>query len=69
MNRLEWKQPLLGCTGAVIFGTVLPLYSYSLGSLPEVYFLTDDGLIHSKTRLYSLVFLGIAVVCITTNIV
>ncbi|KAF0891678.1 hypothetical protein E2562_010895 [Oryza meyeriana var. granulata] len=69
MNRPEWKQALLGCTGAVVFGAVLPLYSYSLGSLPEVYFLADDGLIRSKTRLYSLVFLGIAVVCITANIV
>uniref|UniRef100_A0A0E0KRZ6 Multidrug resistance protein n=1 Tax=Oryza punctata TaxID=4537 RepID=A0A0E0KRZ6_ORYPU len=69
MNRPEWKQALLGCTGALVFGAVLPLYSYSLGSLPEVYFLADDGLIRSKTRLYSLVFLGIAVVCITANIV
>ncbi|XP_062225944.1 ABC transporter B family member 15-like [Phragmites australis] len=69
MNRPEWKQALLGCAGAIIFGAVLPLYSYSLGSLPEVYFLGDDGLIRSKTRLYSLVFLGIAIVCITANIV
>ncbi|KAL6650917.1 hypothetical protein ACP70R_009842 [Stipagrostis hirtigluma subsp. patula] len=69
MNRPEWKQALLGCAGAVVYGAVLPLYSYSLGSLPEVYFLGDDGLIRSKTRLYSLVFLGIAIVCIAANIV
>ncbi|CAL5068508.1 unnamed protein product [Urochloa decumbens] len=69
MNRPEWKQALLGCAGAVIFGAVLPLYSYSLGSLPEVYFLGDNDLIRSKTRLYSLVFFGIAIVCITANIV
>uniref|UniRef100_A0A0D9W6B3 Multidrug resistance protein n=1 Tax=Leersia perrieri TaxID=77586 RepID=A0A0D9W6B3_9ORYZ len=69
MNRPEWKQAVLGCAGAVVFGAVLPLYSYSLGSLPEVYFLADQGQIRSKTRLYSLVFLGIAVVCITANIV
>uniref|UniRef100_J3LYZ0 Multidrug resistance protein n=1 Tax=Oryza brachyantha TaxID=4533 RepID=J3LYZ0_ORYBR len=68
MNRPEWKQALLGCAGAVVFGAVLPLYSYSLGSLPEVYFLADDALIRSKTRLYSLIFLAIAVVCITANI-
>ncbi|PUZ47678.1 hypothetical protein GQ55_7G185700 [Panicum hallii var. hallii] len=69
MNRPEWKQALLGCAGAVVFGAVLPLYSYSLGSLPEVYFLGDNDLIRSKTRLYSLVFFGIAIVCITANIV
>ncbi|GJN27254.1 hypothetical protein PR202_gb15259 [Eleusine coracana subsp. coracana] len=69
MNRPEWKQALLGCAGAVVFGAVMPLYSYSLGSLPEVYFLGDDGLIRSKTRLYSLVFFGIAIVCIVANIV
>jgi len=50
MNRPEWKQALLGCAGAVVFGAVLPLYSYSLGSLPEVYFLGDNDLIRSKTR-------------------
>ncbi|KAF8703485.1 hypothetical protein HU200_032293 [Digitaria exilis] len=69
MNRPEWKQAVLGCAGAIVFGAVLPLYSYSLGSLPEVYFLGDDHLIRSKTRLYSLVFFGIAIVCITANIV
>ena len=102
MNRPEWRQALLGCTGAIVFGTVLPLYSYSLGALPEVYFLGDDHLIRSKTRyramcpsvlcsliqiaechgdvsddclnsvlnrLYSLVFFGIAIVCITASIV
>lgn len=50
MNRPEWKQALLGCAGAIVFGAVLPLYSYSLGALPEVYFLGDDDLIRSKTR-------------------
>ncbi|RCV34183.1 hypothetical protein SETIT_7G140300v2 [Setaria italica] len=69
MNQPEWKQALLGCAGAIVFGAVLPLYSYSLGSLPEVYFLGDNDLIRSKTRLYSLVFFGIAIVCITANIV
>ncbi|CAN6239885.1 unnamed protein product [Urochloa humidicola] len=69
MNQPEWKQALLGCAGAIVFGAVLPLYSYSLGSLPEVYFLGDNELIRSKTRLYSLVFVGIAIVCITANIV
>ncbi|KAJ1254407.1 hypothetical protein BS78_K067300 [Paspalum vaginatum] len=68
MNRPEWKQALLGCTGAIIYGCVMPLYSYSLGALPEVYFLGDDHLIRSKTRLYSLVFFGISIVCIATNI-
>ena len=50
MNRPEWKQALLGCAGAIVFGAVLPLYSYSLGALPEVYFLGDDHLIRTKTR-------------------
>ncbi|PNT61308.1 ABC transporter B family member 15 [Brachypodium distachyon] len=69
MNRPEWKQAVLGCAGAVVFGAVLPLYSYSLGALPAVYFLPDEALIRSKIRAYSLIFLAIAVVCITANIV
>ncbi|CAM0904144.1 unnamed protein product [Alopecurus aequalis] len=69
MNRPEWKQALLGCAGAIIFGAVLPLYSYSLASLPGVYFLGDAALIRAKTNVFSLVFLAIAVVCITANIV
>jgi ATP-binding cassette subfamily B (MDR/TAP) protein 1 len=67
MNRPEWKQALLGCAGAVIFGAVLPLYSYSLGSLPAVYFLGDNALIREKTRVFSLAFLAIAIVCITAG--
>uniref|UniRef100_A0ACD5URQ8 Uncharacterized protein n=1 Tax=Avena sativa TaxID=4498 RepID=A0ACD5URQ8_AVESA len=69
MNRPEWKQGLLGCAGAVIFGAVLPLYSYSLGSLPAVYYLGDAALIRAKTKVFSLAFLAIATVCITANIV
>ncbi|KAI5014589.1 hypothetical protein ZWY2020_055979 [Hordeum vulgare] len=69
MNRPEWKQALLGCAGAVIFGAVMPLYSYIMGSLPAVYFLSDHDLIRAKTRVYSLIFLAIAIVCITANIV
>jgi ATP-binding cassette subfamily B (MDR/TAP) protein 1 len=68
MNRPEWKQALLGCAGAIIYGGVLPLYSYSLGSLPAVYFVGDNALLREKTRLFSLVFLAISIVCITANI-
>ncbi|KAJ6813392.1 putative multidrug resistance protein [Iris pallida] len=69
LNAPEWKQALLGCTGASIFGGVQPAYSYALGSMISVYFLKDHDEIKSRTTTYSLVFLALAVLSLLLNIV
>ncbi|KAL5722395.1 ABC-type xenobiotic transporter [Ranunculus cassubicifolius] len=68
LNIPEWKQALLGCTSAALFGAVQPVYAYMLGSMISVYFLTDHDEIKAKTTLYALFFLGLAVFSLVVNI-
>ena len=61
MSLPEWKQASLGCVCAAMFGAVQPAYSVVMGSMVSAFFLTDHGEIKEKTRIYSLLFLGLAV--------
>ncbi|KAJ0989438.1 hypothetical protein J5N97_007794 [Dioscorea zingiberensis] len=69
MNKPEWKRGLLGCIGAIAYGLVHPAYSYCMGTVLTVYFLQDKEEIKSKTRLYSLIFLILALVAVLANII
>lgn len=68
LNLPEWKQAILGCVSAALFGAVQPLYAFAMGSMISVYFLTDHDEIKDKTRTYSLCFLGLAVFSLLINI-
>ncbi|KAG8384756.1 hypothetical protein BUALT_Bualt04G0151700 [Buddleja alternifolia] len=68
MNLPEWKQAILGCISATLFGAVQPLYAFSMGSMISVYFLTDHDEIKEKTKIYALCFLGLAVFSLVINI-
>ncbi|KAK4281052.1 hypothetical protein QN277_012592 [Acacia crassicarpa] len=59
LNLPEWKQAIMGCVSAILFGAVQPLYAFALGSMISVYFLTDHDEIKRKTRMYCLCFLGV----------
>ncbi|KAF3453524.1 hypothetical protein FNV43_RR03964 [Rhamnella rubrinervis] len=68
MNSPEWGKALLGCLGAIGSGAVQPINAYCVGSLISVYFLTDKSEIKSKSRILSLVFLGIGGFNFVTNV-
>ncbi|XP_073296143.1 ABC transporter B family member 15-like [Primulina huaijiensis] len=68
MNLPEWKQATLGCTGAILFGAIQPLYAFSMGSMISVYFLPDHSVIKEKTKIYALSFMGLAVFSLLINI-
>ncbi|KAF6160744.1 hypothetical protein GIB67_035945 [Kingdonia uniflora] len=69
LNLPEWKQAILGCSSAVLCGTVQPVYMYIMGSMISVYFLTNHEEIKSKVQTYSLFFLALAVFSFTINII
>ncbi|XP_077237910.1 putative multidrug resistance protein [Tasmannia lanceolata] len=69
MNLPEWKQASFGCTSAVLFGMIQPLYAYALGSMISIYFLKDNGEIKSKTREYCLFFVALAFFSLIINII
>ncbi|KAF6176961.1 hypothetical protein GIB67_027761 [Kingdonia uniflora] len=68
MNAPEWKQMLLGCLGAIGFGTVQPVHFLCLGTMLTVFFLKDDDKIRSETRFYCIIFMFVTVMCLITNL-
>ncbi|EOA25992.1 hypothetical protein CARUB_v10019381mg [Capsella rubella] len=68
MNRPEWKHALYGCVGAALFGAVIPIYAFSTGAMVTVFFLTSHEEMKEKTRIYVLVFVGLALCTFLTNI-
>ncbi|KAE8706725.1 ABC transporter B family member 17 [Hibiscus syriacus] len=68
LNLPEWKQAILGCLCAILFGAVQPVYAFSLGSMLSVYFLTDHHEIKEKTKIYALCFLGLSVFSLLINV-
>ncbi|KAL5697264.1 ABC-type xenobiotic transporter [Ranunculus cassubicifolius] len=68
LNIPEWREACLGCTSALFFGAVQPIHSFILGSMISVYFLTENNEIRTKTRMYSLTFLGLGVFSLVINI-
>ncbi|XP_072969195.1 putative multidrug resistance protein [Typha angustifolia] len=68
LNAPEWRQAALGSLGAVVFGGIQPAYAFAMGSMISVYFLPDHEEIKRKTRIYALVFVGLAVLMFLTNV-
>ncbi|KAK7395499.1 hypothetical protein VNO78_16058 [Psophocarpus tetragonolobus] len=68
LSKPEWKQVLLGCLNAIVFGAVQPLYAFTMGSTILLYFNPDRDEIMRKTRNYSFVFVGLFVVSFLTNV-
>nr|POE80441.1 putative multidrug resistance protein [Quercus suber] len=68
MNTPEWGRAMLGCLGALDSGAVQPINAYCVGSLISVYFLKDESEIESKSRVLSLIFLGIGIFNFITNV-
>ncbi|KAL2505086.1 ABC transporter B family member 15 [Abeliophyllum distichum] len=68
MNLPEWRQAILGCTSAILFGAVQPVYAFAMGSMISVYFLQDHSVIKERTTIYALCFLGLAFFSLLINI-
>ncbi|KAI8541590.1 hypothetical protein RHMOL_Rhmol08G0073300 [Rhododendron molle] len=69
MNLPEWRQAVMGCIGAVLFGGIQPLYAFAMGSVISVYFLPDHNEIKYKIRIYSLCFVGLAISSLLINVI
>jgi ATP-binding cassette subfamily B (MDR/TAP) protein 1 len=67
MNAPEWGKAVLGCLGALGSGAVQPINAYCVGLLISIYFLPESEM-KSKSRVLTLVFLGIGAFHFFTNI-
>jgi ATP-binding cassette subfamily B (MDR/TAP) protein 1 len=68
LNAPEWKHALLGCSGALGFGALTPIYSFTLGAVINVYFLQDHDQIKSKIKDYSSIFAALAIISFSVNL-
>ncbi|KHN34176.1 ABC transporter B family member 15-like isoform X1 [Glycine soja] len=68
-NLREWKQTCFGCLSALLFGAIEPLYAFAMGSMVSIFFLSNHDEIKRKIILYSLFFVGLAVLSLVLNII
>ncbi|KAJ8747508.1 hypothetical protein K2173_009245 [Erythroxylum novogranatense] len=68
MNAPEWVTALIGSLAAIGSGAVQPINAYCVGLLIWNYFGTNDSAIKHKSRILSLVFLGIGALNFTTGL-
>ncbi|XVF60423.1 hypothetical protein PTKIN_Ptkin08bG0044700 [Pterospermum kingtungense] len=69
LNLPEWKQAILGCLGAILFGAVQPVSAFIRGSMISILFLTDHSEIKEKTKVYACIFLGLALFSLIINVI
>lgn len=69
LNLPEWKQSCLGCSSAMLFAAIEPLYAFALGSMISIFFLTDHDEIKRKISMYCLFFVGLAMFSLVINII
>lgn len=68
MNAPEWKQALLGCIGAAVFGAIQAMQSFCMGTMLSIYFISDNATLKSETKIYCLIFASTAVGTFIANI-
>ena len=68
LNAPEWKHALLGCSGALGFGAVQPVYAFFMGEVVSVFFSHDNDKIKSKTKIYCSIFVGLGLISILVNV-
>ena len=68
LNRPEWKQVILGLTGAIAFGFVQPFYGFFLGDMITVFYNPSREKMKHDIKIYSGAFCGLAVAAFAVNI-
>jgi len=66
LNKPEWKQAILGLTGAIAFGFVQPFYAFFLGDMMAVFYDTPSKM-KREVRIYAGIFCALAVAAFVVN--
>lgn len=69
MTSPEWKQAILGCLSAMLFGAVQPLYGFTMGTILSVFFLTNHDEIKEKIRTLAFCLSGLSIFAFLINII
>ncbi|KAG9449099.1 hypothetical protein H6P81_009064 [Aristolochia fimbriata] len=68
LNAPEWKQGLMGCISAIIFGAVQPVYALTMGGVVAAFFAPSHDEIRARIRIFSLIFASLSVISIVVNL-
>lgn len=68
MNSPEWKQALIGSISAVVFGSIQPIYAFSIGGMIAAFFLQSHDEIKAVIHRYSLIFSALSLASIIVNL-
>ncbi|CAM6007218.1 unnamed protein product [Sphagnum balticum] len=68
LNKPEWKQGLLGLSGAIGFGFVQPAYAYILGDMIGAFYANDPHKLRQDVKIYCAVFMVLAVSAFSVNL-
>ncbi|ONK69766.1 uncharacterized protein A4U43_C05F26490 [Asparagus officinalis] len=68
MNSTEWKQALTGSLSAIIFGSIQPVYAFTIGGMIAAFYLQDHNKMQAIIHRYSLIFTLLSLVSILTNL-
>lgn len=66
LNKPEWKQAILGLSGANEFGFVQPFHAYFLGDMLAVFYDTPSKM-KRDVKIYAGIFCGLAVAAFVVN--
>jgi len=68
MNSPEWKQAVTGSLSAVIFGSIQPIYAFTIGGVIAAFYLQDHIEMQAIINRYALIFSSLSLVSILTNL-
>ncbi|XP_020084858.1 putative ABC transporter B family member 8 isoform X2 [Ananas comosus] len=68
MNSREWKQALIGGTAAVVYGSLQPIYAFTIGGMIAAFFLKDHDEMAAVIRRYALIFSSLSVISFVVNL-
>lgn len=68
INKLEWKQGVLGLAGAIGFGFVQPIYAYTIGDLLGSYYTKDNATLRHDVKINAALLVSLSVFALAVNI-
>ncbi|KAK1290130.1 putative ABC transporter B family member 8 [Acorus calamus] len=68
LSSPEWKQCLVGSASAVVFGSIQPIYAFSIGGMIASFYLANHDAMKAAVRHYALIFASLSAASMLSNL-
>ncbi|KAK1266092.1 putative ABC transporter B family member 8 [Acorus gramineus] len=68
LSSPEWKQCLVGSASAVVFGSIQPVYAFSIGGMIASFYLANHDAMKAAVRHYALIFASLSAASMLSNL-